>query len=560
MRRSLPALTGKEFDVVVLGGGIFGICVAWDAVLRGLSVALIERDDFSAATSANSFRMIHGGIRYLQHGDLYRIRESSRERKSLLRIAPHLAYPLPIVIPTYGHGLQSKSILRAGFLAYDLVTADRNAGIDDPSRKIPRGRIISRQECLSMFPGLEARHLTGAGVFHDGQMYNPPRLALAFLMSAAGKGSEVANHVEATGFLTRQGRVIGVVARDTLTDETLEIRARVVINAAGPWANGLLRDHLGHTLSPSPIFSRDACMVVRRRLLGDHALAIQGWTSDPDAVFSRGKRHLFIAPWRQHSLVGVWHVVHEGHPDQFTVTEAELGQFIEEINSSYPSLKLTRDDVSMWNAGLVLFGENDRGAVNLSYGKRSRVIDHARSHKLDGLITLIGVRWTTARGVAEQVVNMAFRKMGKRPPKSRTAWTPLHGGRIDDFESLSKQALENRPPSLSPDVMQALVHNHGTEYRRILDYVGEDSSLGETVGTSHVLKAEVVHAVRNEMAQTLKDVALRRTDLATAGNPGDRALSDCMAIMAAELGWNESRRTRELDQLRAAFPEKSVGA
>ncbi len=184
MRRSIAALTEKEFDLIVVGGGIFGACAAWDAALRGMSVALVERGDFCEATSANHFKIIHGGIRYLQHGDIYRIRESSRERSALLRIAPHLTKPLPIAIPTYGHGLQGKELLKIGMSLFDLLTFDRNQHVRDLGQHIPSSWFMSREECLNSFPGLDQNGLTGAGIFCDGQIYNPPRLALSFIQSA----------------------------------------------------------------------------------------------------------------------------------------------------------------------------------------------------------------------------------------------------------------------------------------------------------------------------------------------------------------------------------------
>src|SRR5262245_13291078 len=150
VRRNVAALTEQEYDLVIVGGGAFGVCAAWDAALRGLSVALVERGDFCHATSANHFKMVHGGIRYLQHGDVLRLRESSNERRALLRIAPHLVQPLPIVIPTYGHGMQGKALLAAGLRLYDLLAYDRNRGLADPQRQIPQGRFLSRQECLTL--------------------------------------------------------------------------------------------------------------------------------------------------------------------------------------------------------------------------------------------------------------------------------------------------------------------------------------------------------------------------------------------------------------------------
>ncbi|MEJ2748354.1 MAG: FAD-dependent oxidoreductase [Anaerolineae bacterium] len=223
MKRNTSALTNQEFDLVVVGGGIFGVAAAWDATLRGLSVALIEQGDFGQATSANHFKVVHGGIRYLQHGDVYRIRESSAERSAFLRTAPHLVRPFPFVIPTYGHGMKSKEAMKIALLLYDLFTFDRNRGIKDERNHVPSGHTISRQECRAMFPDLDPTGLTGAAIFHDGQMYNPPRLTLAFVQSAAAAGAVVANYVQATGFLRQGNQVYGVTAVDKLSSEELEI-------------------------------------------------------------------------------------------------------------------------------------------------------------------------------------------------------------------------------------------------------------------------------------------------------------------------------------------------
>ena len=250
--------------MVIVGGGVFGGCAAWDAASRGLSIAVIERGDFGQATSANSFKMVHGGIRYLQHGDIVRLRQSSRERNALLRLAPHLVHPLPIVIPTYGRGMKSRAAMAAAMKIYDWAAFDRNRGINDPQRMIPRGRSISRGEVLDMFPGLEPTGLTGAAVFRDAQMYNPPRLVLAFVQSAVAAGATAVNYVEATGFLKNGDRVSGIAARDTLTGESFDIRATETLNAAGPYAEHLLSSGLGIRLSPPGTYSRDACLYGKR--------------------------------------------------------------------------------------------------------------------------------------------------------------------------------------------------------------------------------------------------------------------------------------------------------
>ncbi len=549
MIRDLQALTHGEFDLLIVGGGAFGACAAWDAAQRGLSVALIERGDFSQATSANHFKMVHGGIRYLQHLDLPRIRESVRERRALLRIAPHLVYPLPIAIPTYGHGRQGKSVLAAGLKLYDLLSCGRNRGIADPLRRIPPGRMLSRQECLRLFPGLEPRGLTGAGLFYDGQMYNPPRLALAFLQSAVTAGAQIANYVEAKQFLARNGRVYGVQARDVLTDTPFDIRSKMVLNAAGPWAERLLEQGLEVRLRPGLTYSRDACFLIQREMVGPYALAVQGRTKDPDALLSREHRHLFLVPWRGVTLIGVWHVVYRGDPDGFTVTEQDLQGFLSEINDAYPPLALTLDDVAQWNAGLVLFGENQPQSVHLRYGKRSCLIDHERLNGVERLVTLIGVRATTARGMAAQAIDLVCHKLGQPRPASQTAETPLYGGEIEAFEPFLQQAIAQRPPSVTASAMPQLVHNYGSAYREVLKYLDEVPSWAETVGQSNVLQAEIIHAVREEMAQKLSDVVLRRTELGTAGCPEESQIRMCASLMAAEAGWSPHRLEVEIEDV-----------
>ena len=543
---------------MVVGGGIQGACAAREAARRGLATALIERDDFAAGTSAQPFKIVHGGIRYLQHADVARVRESSRERNALLRLAPHLVQPLPIVIPTYGRGLQGKEILGAGLLLYDLLTFDRNRGIADPARRIPDSRLLSRMECLDLFPDLERRDLTGAALFHDGQMRSPPRLVLAFVRAAVDAGADVVNHLEVTDFLRQRDRVRGVRARDVLGGDELDVRARVVLNAAGAWAEPLLASALHLRLDPPGTYSRDLAFVVPRRLSGRHGLALPGRTRDPDAIVSRKARHLFMVPWRDATLFGVWHVVLEGDPESWRVTPEELQAHLDELNAARPALGLELDDVALINAGPVLFGANRPGETDLRYGKRSRIVDHAREHGLEGLITAIAVRYTTARRVAEQAVDVVARKLGRAGRGPADPLAPLAGGRIESFEALLREALEARPVAVQPDVLRDLVHNHGSEYREVLRLGEADPGLLRTIGTSRVTAAELVHAVRNEMAVRLGDVVLRRTDLGTVSHPGRAALRVCAELMARELGWDAERVERELYAVEEVFHRHTV--
>ncbi|TMQ70935.1 MAG: glycerol-3-phosphate dehydrogenase/oxidase [Candidatus Eisenbacteria bacterium] len=554
MRRDLSALARGTFDVVVVGGGICGACAAWDAALRGLSVALLERGDWSGATSAHSLKVVHGGIRYLQHADIERVRECSFERSAFLRIAPHLVHPLPFVVPTYGLGMRGKAVLGVAFQLLGVLTADRNRDLTDPARRIPGGRLISKAEVLAMFPGLVDEHgLTGAGVFHDGQLHDPPRLVLSVVRAAAEAGAVAANHCEVERLIVSDRRAVGVTAVDRLSGGRFEVRARTVLNAAGPYAEELL---VRSGLQPRRVIplSRDMAIVVPRPIIRQGALAMQTKYRDPAAVLSRGNRHLFMVSWRGYTLIGVNSRIYEETPSELGVTEAEVCGFLDEINQANPSLRLTLDDVSVVNAGLLPFGENTGASADLTFGKRSHLIDHATRGGIEGLVTAMSVRYTTGRIAAEKAVDLAFAKMGRAAPPCRTARTPVHGGAIARIDDLVEAAVRERPAWLSPESARHLVRSHGSDHGAVVRLAEESPPLRETLGTSPVLKAEVVHGVRMEMAQRLTDVVLRRTDLGTGAHPGAAVVAECARLMAGELGWDAARVERELAEVRAAYP------
>lgn len=558
MTRDPASLTNKEYDLVIIGAGIFGACASWDAVQRGLSVALIEKSDFCQATSAHHFKMIHGGMRYLQHLDLPRVRSSSYERTTLFQIAPHLAYPIPILMPTYGHGIKGKEILRTGFFLYELLTTDRNRRIRDPSRRVPKAKIISPREVSKICPSLEKKGLTGGVIFYDGQLYNPPRLVLSFVRSAVNAGLDATNYLEAEQYILRKNRVVGVRAKDYFSGDEIEIRGKTILNTCGPWAHQLNERILGKRLKPKPSFSRDLAMVISRPLTNEYALAHPMKSQDEDALLDRGGRHVFVVPWRGYSLVGVWHQIYKKSPEEIIITDEELQGFINEVNQIYHSFEITLKDVSMLNTGLILFGNEHKQGIkdNHSFGKRSLLLDHSRADGLEGLITLIGVRATTARKHAEKAVDLILRKLGREPLRSRTADIAIYGGQICNFEKFVKESISKERPRLDPEVVRALAHNHGSEYAAVLKYAKDDPMLTERIGDSTVLKAEIIHAVWEEMACKLEDVVFRRTDLGTAINPGDKALESCAQLMAKELGWNRERQQKELTEVRNIFSRK----
>jgi glycerol-3-phosphate dehydrogenase len=544
MNRNLGRLVHNSYDLLVIGGGIYGACVAWDASLRGLSVALVEQADFGAATSANSLKTIHGGLRYLQHADFKRMRESIRERKTLLYIAPHLVHPLPVIVPTYGHGVKGPEAMRLALLVNDGVSYDRNIRLD-PQKWIPRGQIVSAKECLQRIPGVSPDGLTGGAIFYDAQVYNSERLTLSFLRSAVQAGAEIANYVKAIGFLKTSDRITGIQAKDVLTGETFDIQAKAVINTSGPWVSQVIQP-----LTQQPSQWRGALAkamnFVTRPLLKDYAIGISSRTPDQntDAINKRS-RLLFIAPWRDKSLVGTWYAPFEGNPDTFEITSDDVQTFLDEVNQAYPAANLKQEDIYFVHAGLLPSSEVSARSEAVQLNKHYRLYDH-RQEGIQGLLSVSGVKYTTARDVAAKAVDWVFKHGGQKPPRSVSAITPVYGGQISDFQSFLKNATQQYKHH-HPDNIRRLVYNYGSEYRAVLEYCDNNMNCDRPFADDlQTLKAEILHGVREEMAQTLSDVVFRRTELGSSGSPGAETLKYCAEVMGSELQWSEGRVEHEL--------------
>ena len=570
MKRNPAKLSDKTYDLLVVGAGIYGASVAWDAALRGLSVALIERGDFGSGNSSSSLKIVHGGLRYLQKLDLARMRTSILERRMMLRAAPHLVSPMPCLMPTYRKLMKSRLIMRAGMIANDIVSYDRNRGIDDPARRIPRGRTVGRAECLRLAPGLDdgvegLGRITGGAVWYDAMMYNSERLGLAFVQSASQAGAEVANYLEARNYITEGARVTGLVARDAVGGGEVEISARLVLNTVGPGIDGvlgLLRSHphvwTGRMSDGKRLrLSTAMNLVVNRPILGEHALgflspfAYEG----PEGKRCLASRALFMVPWRRFTLIGTQHRPFDGDPDGFRPSEEMVVSFIEEINRAYPGAEIKQPEVSQVLYGVIpMEGTDTRsGEVNLS--TKPRIIDHAEEDGIDGLLSVVGMKYTTARNVAEQMVDRVMAKLEMKSKPCETCDRQLAGGDIGRMEDFLDDVQREKPLGLEPEAIEHLVRNYGSEYRGIVQLAAEEPELaGFVPGSSEVVMAEVANAVRNEMAVKLADVVLRRTDLGSAGDPGREALDACAGLMAKELGWDGERITAEIEDTRATYP------
>jgi glycerol-3-phosphate dehydrogenase len=295
--------------------------------------------------------------------------------------------------------------------------------------------------------------------------------------------------------------------------------------------------------------------LVTRQLFRDCALGVP--TKPDSAHFRRGDdRLLFIVPWRQYSLIGTDYSISErGCDPGGGVDDERIEHFLDEVNRALPTADLTRRDVLFVHRG-ILPGIKHRGMRHgVALMRRHRVIDHERQHVIKNLLTVVGVKYTPARQAARHAVDLVFRKLGIDPPASTTAFVPLFGGNMERLDNILAEAAKTWTPRLNLNIIESLVHNHGETYGHILDLVDKETDLDQPVGERcHTIRAEIIHGIRNEMAQKLADVVFRRTDLGSAGNPGDGCLTHCARVMASELAWDEPKIREELAEVKDRFP------
>jgi len=546
MRRNLAPLADAPFDLLVIGGGIHGACAAWDAISRGLSVALAEKSDFGSATSANSLKILHGGLRYLQRADFRRMRQSIRERATLLRLAPHLTRPLPVVVPTYSGLMESRAALWTALRTSEMVGAGLNRD-SGGGRGLPAGRILDRRESLRVFPWIEKEGLTGAAVWHDGQAVNSERLTLSFLLSAAEAGAEVANYLEVIRLLKDGSRIVGARALDRVGGQEVEIRARMVLNAAGPWGESVMA--LGRNPGAGiPARSTQALAInlISRRSLGDMAVGIRSLRRVAQDPVGGGRRYLFFVPWRDRTLIGTSYRSFTGEPGRDGVTEEDLRDLLENCNQACPGLGLSWEDLTFYHWGVLPLQGGRRSGARMPLATEPRILDHGREEGVEGLVSIIGVKYTTARLVAERALDLVFRKLGRNPPPCRTASVPIWGGEESGRDSV--------PSGVSAEAACRLEEVYGSRRVEVARrYGNEEGWAAPAAEGCQVLRCEVLHAVRAEMALNLADVVLRRTDLGSAGCPPRSHLAAVARILGEELGWTEERRSREANDLLKSY-------
>lgn len=518
---------GRDYDLVIIGGGINGAGIARDAAMRGLSVLLLERNDFGSGTTSWSSRLIHGGLRYLEYGELPLVYESLHERRNLLKIAPHLIDRIPISIPVYRYSKRGKWILRLGMLAYDLLSIGKD---------LPRHRMLSREAFLEHAPGVNPDHLLGGARYYDAQVTFAERLVIENVVAARQHGADVRNYSPATGIRVRDRRVEFVQYRDLRTGMEQTARAPVVVNAAGPWVDRVL--DTADASVPRLMGGTKGSHVVVGRFEGapEGALYVEA---------AADGRPIFIIPWNGQFLIGTTDIRYDGDPAEAVASREEVQYLLSETNRIFPAADLSFDSLRYAYAGIRPLPRQEKGPESAI--TRRHII---RQHSIEahGLVSIIGGKLTTYRHLSQQVCEQVFRMLGRRAPSCRTASTQLPGG--EGLESATAEL--GRTGGLSAAGRDRLLGIYGGRAHRILELAGTEPGLDRTLDdTRSVPAAEIAFCIRHEFARQLVDIMYRRTMLGLAPDQGRSKAAAVAEVAAAELRWDDAEKRRQLEALEA---------
>ena len=542
--RALETLAGERFDVIVIGGGITGAGVALDAATRGYSVALVEKRDFASGTSSRSSKLIHGGLRYLQQFDLGLVREALLERQLLVKLAPHLVRPLKIVVPAF-EGARPDRLMGLGLNMYDVMAnprlrgrrgsrRDRDGGgsTDEPDWSPARHRLIAGQEVVDLLPALGRRDPTGGYLFYDCQT-DDARLVLTVLGEAERFGAICSNRLEVIDLIHEDGTAAGVRTRDGETGGELDIQADNVVNATGVWADRISPEEL-HAEAEAPTIhpSRGTHITIAREELPLVAGAI---------VPAGEGRTIFALPWLGRTLIGTTDNDYDGDIDHVRPSAADIEYLLEATNEFFAT-SLTERDVTGAYAGVrpLIASGDSRKSVDIS--RKAELYETS-----NGLITITGGKLTTWRRMAKLAVDRLVERDG-RQARCRTDEIPLG-------ESIDPAALP-RVEGVPEDSYAALARRYGHAARAVLELAGGRGELAQPILAGEPdLLAEAAHAARDEQARTVGDVLLRRTRLGLLAarqlcSDGSEAPERVARAMAGELGWDERRIRREVEQFR----------
>ncbi len=519
---SFAQLNEQSFDVAIIGGGVVGAGVARDAALRGLRVALFEKNDFASGTSSAPTRLIHGGLRYLELFDFGLVRQDLGEREILLRIAPHLVRPLLFVVPMWSRSIFYRLKLKIGMILYDLLSYDKS---------LPNHRSWDREETLKREPKLNPRGLQGALCYYDAQVPSTERLVLENILDARDHGAQIWNHTEVTGLLREGKQVNGVWVRHAFTGETARVRARLVVNVAGPWLDGLTAKLLGE---PSRLVRMTKGIHFTSPPASNHALVL--FTQTDNRLF-------FVIPWLDYAWVGTTDTDYDDSPDLVRADGEDVLYLQTAVETFLPAADW--QTVYYTTAGLRALVRKE-GVSESEVSRKHEVVDYEKKEGLKGMISVVGGKLTAYRGIAEEVVDLACKKLRHRV-KARTAQEPLPGARLG--ESLKNRDIalerfrwhlheEGAGLGLDMEQLDHLMGLYGAMALKLIALVRQRPELGQRIHPEYPdILAQIHHAVAEEYCATVTDFMARRSMLIFTRDQGMAALPRVAEELGKLLNW-----------------------
>jgi glycerol-3-phosphate dehydrogenase len=533
--RREPGDLDQEFDVLVVGGGVYGAVIARMAARSGYSVALVDRADFGGGVSHNSLKIVHGGFRYIQHLDVPRIRESVAAQRAWMAAAPHLVRPMRCVVPTQGMGTRGPLAFGAAICAYQLAAGPRNAGVR-PEVALPSPGLLSRASLRALSPQLASTEAAGGAYWYDAQMLDANRLVLECIHDAVLNGAVALNHMEVVQLRRGADAVEGAMVRDALTGRVLEVRARLTVNTAGPHAQALLAAAgTARGIPRQLVWTRNLNIVTPRVFDCWDAVGVTS-RRPSDAAIGKTNRLFFVTRWQDCSIVGTSHERHLGGPDDLRDNVAgDVAAFLEEVREALPEAQLSARSVRYVHAGLTPAEDDVKRA------RRGAVIDHRETDAVRGLLSVLGIKYTTAPTVAHRVLKWVQGMLGDTRAPQR-------------FE----HELPGAPEELSaPTPWEDSSWSAATWARRVYGRhwprVATMLPAGSLAEDEWVFRCRVRYGVEHEMVR-LADAVFRATDVAERGQLTPARLAWCGETLAGHFGWDAQRLQQEISVVTARLP------
>lgn len=533
MKRPQLKNVNNSYDIAIVGGGITGCAVAYEAISNGYSVLLLEKEDFGHATSSATSKLIHGGLRYLKNYEFGLVRESLQERRILGNITPNLVRPLPFVIPNYKG--DSTLLLKVGMQLYDLLSYDKS-WVNDTDNAVPKFSSISAEKLMAQEPKVKQENLTGGVLYYDYQNINPDRMTFAFLNSAIELGAVAMNYAEVIDFTKTDDTITGIEIQDLIHGEKRTINSKIVVNCSGPWADKTLNLATKST-EKHQITRSEGIHIITKALVKDHAIALQ----------TEEIGHIMYLPWRGHTIIGTTDHKYEGNPDDYKVSKKGIDVLLEVTNKHFGNegFKLGYDDILHVYGGLrPLTGTETEDSYKAS---RKYDITDGKEMGISGFITVEGGKYTTSRHLAENVLKLVHKKLGTNQ-KASTKKKPLKGCRLKNHESLVKSLEHKYGELFTTETFNYYAINYGELASDVLDLAKTNPELQLKVSHDGEILAEVQYVLENEMAMTILDVLLRRTAIGTLGKPSENILNTILDLMQKHHNWSQEKK-EEQEQL-----------